>query len=123
MTGKRALLEVKNGMAKAKATRSEVQQSLLDQLERNGTDGAFYADLVMDYMALYDTKSKLEKDIKKRGVKIEIKFASGEVKETKTNDSVADLLKVNAQMLKIVSALGLDPTRVGGDGPDDDDEL
>ena len=110
-------------MAAAKATRSEVQQSLLDQLERNGTDGAFYADLVMDYMALYDTKSKLEKDIKKRGVKIEIKFASGEVKETKTNDSVADLLKVNAQMLKIVSALGLDPTRVGGDGPDDDDEL
>lgn len=101
--------------------REEIRQSLLDQLERNGTDGAFYADLVGDYMALFDTKTKLEKDIRKRGVKVEIKFASGEVKDVKTNDSVADLLKVNAQMLKIVSALGLDPTRVGGDDPDDDE--
>ncbi len=101
--------------------RDEVRQSLLDQLERNGTDGAFYADLVGDYMALYDTKTRLEKDIKKRGVKVEIKFANGDVKDVKTNDSVADLLKVNAQMLKIVSALGLDPTRDGGDGFDDDE--
>ena len=64
---------------------------------------------------------KLEKDIKKRGVKVEIKFANGVVKDVKTNESVADLLKVNAQMLKIVSALGLDPTRDGGDGFDGDE--
>lgn len=112
-------------MAKTKKTaaqiRSDIRQSLLDQLERNGTDGAFYADLVEDYMALYDAKARLEKDIKKRGVKVETKFANGDVKDVKTNDSVADLLKVNAQMLKIVSALGLDPTRVGGDEPDDDE--
>lgn len=115
------------GTEQAKKTpaqrRDEVRQSLLDQLERNGTDGAFYADLVGDYMALYDTKTRLEKDIKKRGVKIEVKFANGDVKEVKTNDSVSDLLKVNAQMLKIVSALGLDPTRDGGDSFDDGDEL
>ncbi len=110
-------------MAGAKETREAVEQSLLHQLERNGTDGAFYADLVGDYMALYDTKTRLEKDIKKRGVKVESKFANGEVKDIKTNDSVADLLKVNAQMLKIVSALGLEPTKLGGDGLDDDDQL
>ncbi len=108
-------------MAGTKETRSAVRQSLLEQLERNGTDGAFYADLVGDYMTLYDAKTRLEKDIKKRGVKVEIKFANGEVKDIKTNDSVADLLKVNAQMLKIVSALGLDPARVGSDGTDDDE--
>ena len=115
------------GTEKAKKTktqlRDEVRQSLLDQLERNGTDGTFYADLVDDYMVLYDTKVKLEKDIKKRGVKVEIKFANGAVKDVKTNESVADILKVNAQMLKILSALGLDPTRDGGDGFDDNDQL
>lgn len=110
-------------MAGARETREAVEQSLLQQLERNGTDGAFYADLVGDYMALYDTKTRLEKDIKKRGVKVESKFANGEIKDIKTNDSVADLLKVNAQMLKIVSALGLEPNKLGGDGLDDDDQL
>lgn len=110
-------------MAGAKETREAVRESLLQQLERNGTDGAFYADLVGDYMALYDTKTRLEKDIKKRGVKVESKFANGEIKDIKTNDSVADLLKVNAQMLKIVSALGLEPNKLGGDGLDDDDQL
>ncbi len=110
-------------MAGARETREAVEQSLLQQLERNGTDGAFYADLVGDYMALHATKTRLEKDIKKRGVKVESKFANGEIKDIKTNDSVADLLKVNAQMLKIVSALGLEPNKLGGDGLDDDDQL
>ena len=44
----------------------------------------------------------------------------------KTNDSVTDLLKVNAQMLKIMDSLGLDtdqPTNTGGDGDGDADRL
>lgn len=101
----------------AKAKRDEVRQDLLDQLERNGTIGKYYTDLVDDYMSLWETKNKLQADIKKRGAKVEVATAS--TINIKTNDSVLDSLKVNAQMLKILDSLGIEPANAGGDGDDE----
>lgn len=104
-------------MAK-KATKKEIKQDLLDQLDRNGTTGKYYIDLVDDYMDFYDTKEKLIKDIKERGVTC--KYQNGENQwGYKKNDSVDQLLKVNQQMLKLLDALGIKPSQ---DGDVDDDE-
>ena len=101
----------------AMAKRKEVESDLLDQLDRNGTVGRYYTDLVSDYMALWDTKKKLIGDIKERGAKVYVETST--TSKLKTNDSVQDLLKVNAQMLKILDCLGIKPEQTDGD----EDEL
>lgn len=99
--------------------RKVVEQDLLDQLERNGTYGAYYVDLVADYMALWDIKNWLIEDIAKRGVAVE--YQNGrEQWGTKKNDSIAELNKTNAQMLKILQNLGIKPTGKSGDDPDEE---
>lgn len=83
-----------------------IKTDLLTQLERNGAVGAHFEDLVDDYMALWDAKNKLIKDIKKRGVVTEYNNGGGQ-SGVKRNDSVTDLIKVNAQMSKLLQALNL----------------
>lgn len=110
------MAKVKKG---ASAEREKIRRDLLDQLERNGTVGEHYADLVDYYMRLYDVKNELLTDIASRGAKVEVVTASGS-RNIKTNDSVGDLLRVSMQMLKIADSLGLDPAQTdGGDGDDD----
>lgn len=95
----------------ARSKKSQIKQDLIDQLERQGIYGQHYLDLVNDYMALWDIKNKLIKDIKERGVSIrwETYNRGGEVVQSgyKKNESIAELNKTNAQMLKILSELGL----------------
>lgn len=101
-----------------KATKTEIKMDLLDQLDRNGTTGKYYRDLVDDYIELYDTKKKLIQDIKERGVTC--RYQNGETQwGHKKNDSVDTLLKVNQQMLKLLDALGIKPSQDGD--PDDND--
>lgn len=101
-----------------KVTKTEIKTDLLDQLDRNGATGKYYIDLVDDYMELYDTKKKLIKDIKDRGVVA--KYQNSETQwGHKKNDSVDQLLKVNQQMLKLLDALGIKPSQ---DGDADADE-
>lgn len=95
----------------ARSKKLQIKQDLIDQLERQGIYGQHYLDLVNDYMALWDIKNKLIKDIKERGVSIRWKTYNrdGEVVQSgyKKNESIAELNKTNAQMLKILSELGL----------------
>jgi len=101
--------------------REQIRQDLIDQLERQGIYGRHYLDLVEDYMALWDTKNALIEDIKKRGVMT--KYQNGQNQwGYKKNDSVSELVKVNAQMLKILSELGLKATDVSAID-DDGDEM
>lgn len=95
-----------------KATKTEIKKDLLDQLDRNGTTGKYYIDLVYDYMELYDTKGKLISDIKERGVTC--KYQNSETQwGYKKNESIDQLLKVNQQMLKLLDALGIKPSQDG----------
>ena len=43
-----------------------IRKDLTDQLERNGTVGKYYFDLVEDYMDLWLTKVALVEDIQER---------------------------------------------------------
>lgn len=91
---------------KGKITKLEIEKGLKDQLAANKIYGAQYVDLVNDYLSLWDIKNKLIADIKKRGVSIEWHNGAGQ-SGYKKNDSIAELNKTNAQMLKILSELGL----------------
>lgn len=87
---------------------NEIKEDLLKQLHENETYGKHYEDLIEDYMALWEIKNRLIEDIKKRGVSIE--WNNGIQNGRKKNDSISELNKTSAQMLKILSELGLKPS-------------
>ena len=96
---------------------SEIKIDLLNQLIANETYGKHYEDLVNDYMELWNIKNNLIKDIKERGVAV--KWTNGKQHGVKKNDSISELNKTNAQMLKILSELGLKPSPKASDDYDD----
>lgn len=96
----------------------EIKQDLLDQLDRNGTTGKHYIDLVNDYIDLWETKNMLIEDIKERGVRARYDNGGGQF-GYKKNDSVDQLLKVNMQMLKLLDNLGIKPVQ-GGETEDEE---
>ncbi|MFT3952770.1 MAG: hypothetical protein QM689_12685 [Oscillospiraceae bacterium] len=156
---------------KDRILRDEIETDLRRQLKSNRTAGKYYADLISDYMKLWETKQMLIADIKERGVVISnisasavttmkksnlfgliehnqdlierLRYENNEDKfkaiaamananskaiallhdaaiTVRKNDSVADLLKTNAQMLKILNELGIKPSQAGDA---DDDEM
>ncbi len=93
-------------MAGKALTRTEVRESLLAGLRARGAECDHDADLVNDYMSLWDAKKKLVTDIRKRGVNYEDVSSVG-VPMRKANPSVKELVMVNRQMLSIRRELGL----------------
>lgn len=96
-----------------------IKKDLLDQLERNGTSGYQYIDLVDDYMKLWEIKNKLLKDIKDRGVSVEYNNGGGQ-SGFKKNDSISELNKTITQMLKILNDLGLKAADLEADDGDEE---
>ena len=96
---------------------NEIKKDLLKQLESNGIFGKHYEDLIDDYISLWDIKNRLIEDIKIRGVSVE--WNNGKQVGMKKNDSIPELNKTSAQMLKILSELGLKPVPRAGDNNDD----
>ena len=96
---------------------AEIRRDLLDQLDRNGVIGKQYIDLVDDYMDLWVTKCLLVDDIQHRGVNVV--YQNGPDQHgVKKNDSVEQRIKVNGQMLKLLSEIGIKPVQTSGDGDD-----
>ena len=83
-----------------------MREDLLNQLKNNGVAGLFYNDLVDVYMKMYTIKNQLILDIEERGVAIE--WSNGKQTSVKRNDSLDGLHKTVAQMLNILTKLGLD---------------
>lgn len=98
---------------------SEIKQDMLDQLERNGTIGKHYIDLVSDYMNFWVEKCMLTEDIQTRGVNVRYDNGGGQ-KGTKRNDSIVDKIKINVQMLNILNALGIKPAPADIGGEDEE---
>ena len=95
-------------------TGEKIQSALLNELENKGIQKEYYIDLINDYMAMWIVKQKLIKDIAERGVTIEYQNGANQ-KGMKQNDSVLNLTKINNQMLKILSELGLKGAEQEGD--------
>ena len=92
-----------------------IRKDLLNQLERNCTTGQYYFDLVEDYMAMWTAKNMAIEDIQRRGIVVTYENGGGQ-SGMKKNDSVEIQIKLNAQMLKILSELGIKPSQGGGEG-------
>ncbi|MGG5463496.1 P27 family phage terminase small subunit [Clostridium sp. B9] len=93
-----------------------IKQDLLKQLEEKGIFGKHYEDLINDYMALWNIKNRLIEDIDIRGVSVA--WNNGKQEGMKKNDSIPELNKTSAQMLKILNELGLKPSSKGDDFDD-----
>lgn len=101
---RKELRKVDKGVIKDE--KSIIKDDLIAQLAIKGATQKFYISLVDDYVSLWQIKNNLIEDIEKRGVSVEYNNGGGQ-KGYKKNDSIAELNKTNAQMLKILSELGL----------------
>ncbi len=108
------LLEKDKDWTRTKEYR-DIRRDLLEQLERNGTVGEQFRGLVDDYMKMWVIKEQLAADIKERGVLV-MAFGPGGREYKKKNDSVDQLPKYNAQMMKLLSEIGIKPDQNPGDG-------
>ena len=87
-------------------TQKDVKMSLARQLELRGMSAEFYMDLVNDYIYYWSLKKKLIADIKSKGLRYETVNGNGITVE-KANESVVNLQKTTATMLKILADLKL----------------
>lgn len=84
----------------------EIRKDMIKQLKDRNILESHYISLVDDYMELWNIKNLLIADINERGVNVEWNNGGGQ-SGVKKNDSVNELVRVNAQMLKILSELGI----------------
>ncbi len=101
-------------------TKNQLRDSLLKQLKLQKKSIAFYEDLVDDYVYYWDLKKKLVADIKKKGIRYEAVNGNGIMVE-KANESVMNLQKTTATMLKTLSDLNLKESII--DSNDEEDYL
>ncbi|MEB9549539.1 P27 family phage terminase small subunit [Bacillus cereus] len=106
-----------NRISKGDTFKKRIHQDLLQQLKDNGINGAHFIDLVEDYMSLWEIKNDLIADIKDRGVVVT--WSNGKQQGKKKNESINELNKTNAQMLKLLAELNLKAI-VKKDDDDDD---
>lgn len=87
-------------------TKTEIKESLLEQLRLQNKTSDFYLDLVSDYMDYWSLKKKLITDIRKKGIRYDTVNGNG-IKVEKPNESVTNLPKITTAMLKILNDLNL----------------
>ena len=87
-------------------TKTEIKESLLEQLRLQNKKSDFYLDLVSDYMDYWSLKKKLITDIRKKGIRYDTVNGNG-IKVEKPNESVTNLPKITTAMLKILNDLNL----------------
>ena len=99
---------------------SQIRADLLSQLIEQDKFGKHFESMIEDYITLEKAKRSLKTDIELKGVRIEVKTGNGFTKEVK-NDSIELFVKVNNQMLKILSELQLkEPAQTPKEGAGDD---
>ena len=84
----------------------KIKDDLKNQLKKQEKNGKQFEDLVEDYIFFVKLKENLQNDINVRGLTYEVITGNG-YKTEKNNESVKNIIKVNAQMLKILQDLEL----------------
>jgi hypothetical protein len=109
--------EKRVGSIKRSVRYKDIREDLNNQLEHSGYSSKHTIDLVEDYMNLWITKQLLVEDIHERGVRVKYDNGGGQ-SGYKKNESVDQIIKVNAQMLKLLTELHLSPSDAEGDMDD-----
>lgn len=87
-------------------TEKQVKDSLIEQLTLQNKTSEFYMDLVNDYMDYWALKRDMIEDIRKNGLRLSLTNGNG-FEVIKPNESVNNLPKITATMLKILNDLNL----------------
>ena len=87
-------------------TQKAMKESLIRQLELRGMKAELYMDMIDDYVYYWSLKKKLITDIRAKGLRYEMINGNGVTVE-KANESVVNLQKTTATMLKILADLKL----------------
>lgn len=87
-------------------TQKAMKESLIRQLELRGMKAEFYMDMIDDYVYYWSLKKKLITDIRAKGLRYETINGNGVTVE-KANESVVNLQKTTATMLKILADMKL----------------
>lgn len=87
-------------------TQKAMKESLIRQLELRGMKAEFYMDMIDDYVYYWSLKKRLITDIRAKGLRYETINGNGVTVE-KANESVVNLQKTTATMLKILADLKL----------------
>ena len=98
-----------------------IREDLKTQLLNQSKLGKQFDDMIEDYIFFVKLKEELQYDIKMNGIRYKAMTGNGYTTD-KPNESVQQLVKVNAQMLKILQDLNLKAPDEGpevGDGKDD----
>lgn len=99
--------------------RVAILENLVGQLKDRKVTNPIFTDLINDYMTLWDVKNELSFDIRNRGVSV--RYQNGpEQWGHKKNESVAELNRVNSQMLKILNELKVYPEPLIVESKEDD---
>lgn len=91
---------------------------LKEQLVKNNNYSAYTEDLLQKYMNFTQIEEMLKEDINNRGVSIYWCNGGGQ-EGYKKNDSIAELVKTNAQKGKLLSVLGIKAPEQKESGDDD----
>lgn len=104
---------------KASKKYKSVRKDLLDQLRLKGADTPAFHDLVEDYMSLWLTKELLRADIESTGIRVPYDNGGGQ-KGYKDNPSIERQIKVNSQMLKLLSELDIRTSKIVSEVEEDE---
>lgn len=99
---------------------TRIKKDLKEQLAAQKKTGKFYEDLVDDYIFLKELKDKMKKDIEVNGIRLKVTNGNGFQTE-KPNESCTNIIKVNAQMLKILSELNIQDNSLNNSNKDNKD--
>ena len=99
-----------------------IREDLQSQLITQNKFGKHFDDMIEDYIFLVRLKEELQEDISIKGIRYETMTGNGYMTD-KPNESVQNLLKVNAQMLKILQDLDLKAPDEGPKEGDTKDDL
>lgn len=92
--------------------RMRVRTDLHAHLKKNKMAQNYWYDLIEDYMALWDTKESLIKNIKKDGAMVPGRYGP------RKNDAISELPKISKRMTDILSVLNIEMGVVEDEGDD-----
>lgn len=99
---------------------STIREDLRNQLLSQNKFGKQFEDMIEDYIFFVNLKEELQYDIKANGIRYRSMTGNGYPTD-KPNESVQNLVKINAQMLKILQDLDLkSPDEEPKEGEGDD---
>lgn len=103
-----------------RATKKEIEDSLVRQLQLKGANVSHFRDKIDDYMDLQTLKAKLRADLRKRGVHYVAASASGKEID-KENPSMKNYIACERAQRDILKDLGLTTDAPTGEEDLDDD--